>query len=120
MCNFGHRRLGVAFAGSGRDNSIGPPATPEVSRMICPHCGKGTSARQSRCSACGRAVSVVGTSVLTPPPPDFFKTPVPDPNDMTRAPGAGESFPSAGPLAIGQTFGARYRIVKMLGIGGMG
>ena len=99
--------------------------------MICPHCGKDTSASQSRCTSCGRSVSVVGTSVLTPPPldpdmtmagetkaPDFFKTPVL--SDVTRAPGPGDSYLSAGPLAIGQSFGPRYRIVKMLGIGGMG
>ena len=91
--------------------------------MICPHCGKGTSAGQARCTGCGRSVSAVGTSVLTPPPtPDelTFKTPVPNPDDMTRVPGPNDSFASAGPLAIGQKFGSRYLIVKMLGIGGMG
>jgi serine/threonine-protein kinase len=52
--------------------------------------------------------------------PDFFKTPVPAPEDMTRAPEANRPSASAGPLAIGQRFGPRYRIVKLLGIGGMG
>ncbi len=52
-----------------------------------------------------------------------FATPVPPtPNldDMTRLPDATRPSASAGPLAIGQEFGPRYRIVKLLGIGGMG
>ena len=50
-----------------------------------------------------------------------FDTPVPpSPDDMTQAPDAARPSPSAGPLLIGQRFGPRYRIVKLLGIGGMG
>ena len=50
-----------------------------------------------------------------------FNTPVPpSPDDMTRSPDAANPSPSAGPLLIGQRFGPRYRIVKLLGIGGMG
>ena len=54
------------------------------------------------------------TGFATPAPP----TPIPD--DMTRLPDATSPSASAGPLAIGQEFGPRYRIVRMLGIGGMG
>jgi tetratricopeptide (TPR) repeat protein len=40
--------------------------------------------------------------------------------DVTRTPDARRPSPSAGPLQIGQRFGDRYHIVRMLGIGGMG
>ena len=50
-----------------------------------------------------------------------FNTPMPPSvDDMTRPPDATNSSASAGPLSIGQRFGPRYHIVKMLGIGGMG
>ena len=49
-----------------------------------------------------------------------FGTPVPPTDDMTQLPDASRPSASAGPLAIGQRFGPRYRIVKLLGIGGMG
>jgi eukaryotic-like serine/threonine-protein kinase len=42
------------------------------------------------------------------------------PSDLTRLPDASHPSASAGPLAIGQRFGPRYHIVKLLGIGGMG
>ena len=64
----------------------------------------------------GRAESDVAPTMA----PDFFKTPIPEPDDVTRAPEANRPSASAGPLAIGQRFGPRYRIVKLLGIGGMG
>ena len=48
-----------------------------------------------------------------------FNTPVPT-DDMTQLPDANRPSASAGPLAIGQRFGPRYRIVRLLGIGGMG
>jgi len=62
---------------------------------------------------------------FTPPPsrdPNVtgFDTPAPTLEDMTQLPDAARPSASAGPLAIGQRFGARYHIVKMLGIGGMG
>src|SRR5688572_29498977 len=49
-----------------------------------------------------------------------YGTPVPPSDDMTQLPDASRPSASAGPLAIGQRFGSRYRIVKLLGIGGMG
>ena len=66
-----------------------------------------------------------GVTGLPPTVADFgvtdFGTPVPpSPDDMTQSPTAARPSPSAGPLLIGQRFGPRYRIVKLLGIGGMG
>ena len=52
--------------------------------------------------------------------PDSYKTPFPSPDDMTRTPDPAKPYATAGPLAIGQMFGPRYRIMKLLGIGGMG
>ena len=49
-----------------------------------------------------------------------FDTPIPPSDDLTRAPDLNRPYATAGPLAIGQRFGPRYRIVRMLGIGGMG
>src|SRR5688572_21532866 len=62
---------------------------------------------------------------FTPMPADVdvtgFNTPMPPSrDDMTCPPDADKPSGSAGPLAIGQRFGPRYHIVKMLGIGGMG
>lgn len=117
--------------------------------MKCPNCGASTAASQARCTGCGRPVPArpwVATAVLTPPPTDRtvaitplsadpgdtrvppaaaldvtgFGTPLPPSEDMTRLPDASRPSGSAGPLAIGQRFGPRYRIVKLLGIGGMG
>jgi serine/threonine protein kinase/tetratricopeptide (TPR) repeat protein len=65
------------------------------------------------------------TGFITPSPRDAdatgFDTPLPRPHDdMTQLPDMDRPSASAGPLAIGQRFGPRYRIVKLLGIGGMG
>jgi serine/threonine protein kinase/tetratricopeptide (TPR) repeat protein len=60
----------------------------------------------------GPAIDADITGFHTPRPPSA--------DDMTRAPNADSPSASAGPLAIGQMFGPRYRIMKLLGIGGMG
>ena len=114
-------------------------AKTPVSEARCTGCGKLVSGRPA-----------VATGLLTPLPPDGtpnvedmtgfgtigvtgvppasggfdtpnFDTPLPPSiDDMTRLPDASNPSASAGPLAIGQKFGPRYRIVKLLGIGGMG
>jgi serine/threonine protein kinase/tetratricopeptide (TPR) repeat protein len=69
-------------------------------------------------------LSESGVTGLPPTLADFgadFDTPVPpQADDITHTPDASRPSPSAGPLLIGQRFGPRYRIVKLLGIGGMG
>jgi serine/threonine protein kinase len=65
-----------------------------------------------------------GQTQLPPTLPDLgvtsFDTPLPPSDDLTRPPDLSRPYASAGPLAIGQRFGPRYRIVRLLGIGGMG
>ena len=110
--------------------------------MICPHCGLDTPAVQGRCTECGRSVTSAGPPTgadadLTrrPDPPD---APTVGPAGSTASPQDGPAPPtgiddptfvlpevqrsraSAGGLATGQRFGPRYRIINLLGMGGMG
>jgi serine/threonine protein kinase/tetratricopeptide (TPR) repeat protein len=76
----------------------------------------------------------IGTGVLTPVPRDDAETvfaappsrpptlrpPGSLPADTTGLPVSAGGKPPLGPLRIGQQFGARYHILKQLGIGGMG
>jgi len=39
---------------------------------------------------------------------------------LAVTPAAEKSSPPSGPLRVGQSFGPRYRIIKLLGMGGMG
>jgi Flp pilus assembly protein TadD/predicted Ser/Thr protein kinase len=79
-----------------------------------------------RCAACGAAFAqtTVATSVVVPfdttglPPGATFGATT---SLGTAAPTGGEpSIPTAGPLRVGQAFGQRYHIIKLLGAGGMG
>ena len=105
--------------------------------MFCPHCGESTSVSVGRCPACGAALvqNTIATGVVPfdttgLPPGAIFGA-------MTglgtvAAPGATievavtvdatgiESPKAAGPLKVGQAFGPRHHIIKLLGIGGMG
>lgn len=91
-------------------------------RMVCPKCGSDRPPQHGACLACGapRPAADEGPSdaatVLSGPGPA---------EATTGSAGAGRaSTPStglrAGPLAAGQEFGPRYRILKTLGAGGMG
>ena len=102
--------------------------------MPCPICGSDVAARDGRCSGCGAALSdgpTVATGLVTPTP---GSRPF-DPDSETRlATGSGtprsggRTPPSAryagpaqvGPLHVGQNFGTRYHVLRLLGIGGMG
>jgi tetratricopeptide (TPR) repeat protein/predicted Ser/Thr protein kinase len=80
-----------------------------------------------RCAACGAAFAqtAVATSVVVPfdttglPPGATFGATT---SLGTAAPTGGDttSTPIAGPLRVGQAFGSRYHIIKLLGAGGMG
>jgi serine/threonine protein kinase/tetratricopeptide (TPR) repeat protein len=105
--------------------------------MLCPKCGSDTPAPGGRCTSCSAPVSVrVTPAVLTPipesaPPPG--DTPLPPPSQAGQISGADEDAthiqpegsvirPAAGggPLGVGQMFGPRYHVIKLLGTGGMG
>src|SRR5262245_66055295 len=110
--------------------------------MRCPQCSADVSAGADRCPRCARALAgpQVATGVLTPYPPD---SPTLHPDEptlptgvagraaaedsgpaeaMTRLPGepASTNDEPAGPLKVGERFGTRYRITRLLGVGGMG
>src|SRR6058998_3063459 len=100
--------------------------------MICPRCGKPTSGASSRCASCGAdfartsvatGVAAIDTTGLPPGatfgPSDGSSTVGPE--QATMAPDVlGAATAPGGPLRVGQSFGSRYHIIKLLGIGGMG
>jgi len=101
--------------------------------MVCPRCGRSTTASAGRCPSCGTALaqSSVATGVVVPvdttglPPGASFgastRLPASAPTADVAPPINGESSATDfGPLRIGQSFGPRYHIIKLLGIGGMG
>src|SRR5215203_2432241 len=101
--------------------------------MTCPHCGSQSTATADRCGACGRPLPD-GTSVHPAPaltaahgtgghdaPTGFDAMATADDDDAVTGAGlAGTAPRSGGPLAIGQSFGSRYHIIRLLGLGGMG
>ena len=101
--------------------------------MSCPHCGSSAQVIHGRCNDCGMPRGEgppVATGVMTPIPPGAPGTTTPVPptvpdNDETRfvtpPPGSrARTSRNATPLTIGQDFGSRYHIIRLLGAGGMG
>jgi tetratricopeptide (TPR) repeat protein/tRNA A-37 threonylcarbamoyl transferase component Bud32 len=103
--------------------------------MTCPQCGSAAPAIAGRCPVCGKALPAsvsVAAGVLTPTPsaltdPDAA-TRLAEPGEtvvpggvtgMTHRPGQ-TAVGASGPLAVGQNFGSRYHIIRLLGVGGMG
>jgi tetratricopeptide (TPR) repeat protein len=112
--------------------------------MGCPHCGaEDTTDGTGTCIRCGKPLDALDPGETRRPQP-----PLPD-LDQTRLPGSPSGTPASGslgpddatdlmpenrtprsdwrppvhrdgPLTVGQRFGPRYRIVKLLGMGGMG
>ncbi|HEU5254835.1 MAG TPA: protein kinase [Vicinamibacterales bacterium] len=68
----------------------------------------------------------VTTAVLTPPPQTVIALTQPSQTPLDDAPTDGATIVSTaprsatGPLHVGQAFGARYHIIRVLGVGGMG
>ena len=98
--------------------------------MVCPNCGLSTDAAGS-CSSCG---SVDGATYLATGVVAFDSTGLP-PGASRHAPTAVTELPTGdgtgtmpagpptsrkGPLHVGQSFGPRYHIIRLLGAGGMG
>ena len=96
--------------------------------MLCPHCGNSAVVPGRNCPGCGQNPSAgptVATGTLTPPPPDEetrLPSTAPPAEAETQLDSTGRSaFPSStGTLTPGEPFGRRYRILKVLGQGGMG
>src|ERR671936_156084 len=105
--------------------------------MVCPRCGGSVPVSVGRCPACGAALveNTVATGVIPidttglPPGATFGVATsvgtVGVPAEtievaVTIGPTRIERPKSGGPLNVGQAFGPRYHILKLLGIGGMG
>jgi tetratricopeptide (TPR) repeat protein len=103
--------------------------------MDCPRCGRTTPAHAGRCTACGAGLTsaTVATGVIAidttglPPGATFgastgLHTHATAGESLTGLTGDLPASPdgNAGPLKVGQSFSARYHIIKLLGVGGMG
>ena len=95
--------------------------------MNCPYCSTPGVPSSGRCTACGRAMPLaVTTAVLTPPPQTVVALTQASQTPLDEAPTDGATIVSTaprsatGPLQVGQAFGSRYHIIRVLGVGGMG
>jgi eukaryotic-like serine/threonine-protein kinase len=94
--------------------------------LVCPHCGASTTAQGGTCAECGRAVpgNRVAAATLTPfPGPPTLPPTDQDQTRLASDPGGLAARPAGAPigsLAPGDLFGPRYRILRLLGAGGMG
>jgi tetratricopeptide (TPR) repeat protein len=101
--------------------------------MVCPRCGHATPVDTGRCTRCGAAfantnvatgVIVIDTTGLPPGGTFGASTGLNTFGSTVGEPGTADLSDSAaarsGPLKVGQAFSARYHIIKLLGIGGMG
>src|SRR3954468_3563329 len=95
--------------------------------MVCPTCGLSMPAA-GVCSTCGSrdGETYLATGVLsldtTGLPPGATRGPgIASTDELTGNDSAPASVPRrAGPLHVGQSFGPRYHVIKLLGAGGMG
>ena len=87
--------------------------------MVCPHCGTGSDVESATCAACGRPTSAPDPATalrsFTPIPPPAEEETRLSTDDATALPQSGHAT-----LTPGAAFGERYRIERVLGVGGMG
>src|SRR5262245_22836003 len=106
--------------------------------MVCPRCAHSTTVPTSRCPACGATYADGGVVTLDTPidttglPPTATAAPSTrlDGGTTTIGPtvaadtvngsGADAAHATGGALRVGQSFGSRFHIIKVLGVGGMG
>ncbi|MEI6666709.1 MAG: protein kinase [Acidobacteriota bacterium] len=102
-----------------------------MTSLTCPSCGGALSGPGGRCLICGTGadaptgfaspIHTHDAATLAGPlsrPREEDATIGGGPAPATPAPSAGRA--KSGPLSSGQDFGARYHIIKTLGVGGMG
>src|SRR5919108_5458099 len=92
--------------------------------MVCPHCGQPTEA--GRCLSCDSASAPVMVADVVPvdttglPPGATFGVSS-GVRGVATIGSTGVTLPiRLGPLKVGEAFGPRYQIIKLLGAGGMG
>ena len=90
--------------------------------MRCPTCGRETTSGD-RCDVCGAALGrhthfAADAATLPPPPAPLVEDPGLTKLTGGQAPGEG-GLPGS-PLTPGAPFGSRYRVLRQLGVGGMG
>src|SRR4051812_24134076 len=110
--------------------------------MLCPHCGQATPGIAGRCSSCNGLLPAdrqtqIAAGVLTPVLPS---APLPSEGDTDETKFVGDSSApdssrgsqhssavrqaglsgTSGLFAPGYAFGGRYRIIRLIGAGGMG
>src|SRR5262249_20755383 len=94
--------------------------------MVCPQCGSHADARSASCPTCGAVFAPAGRAsidVLTPPPDlaaDSGMTVLPSSTARPHSVAAKATGVTGPHLRLGQTITGRYRILKLLGVGGMG
>jgi serine/threonine protein kinase/tetratricopeptide (TPR) repeat protein len=93
--------------------------------MVCPRCGSTASVLEGRCTACGAPrdadAATVSGDVLTQAPAQVPAPPTLLTGALTGTLTGGEAAArGGGSLTVGQNFGTRYHIIRLLGSGGMG
>jgi len=101
--------------------------------MVCPNCGGEVPLHAARCAVClaplvsgAATVATVGFGTGAPGgmttfvPGATIGTSAPEDPDETRDAAGGAAFTAAGLLREGSSFGPRYHIIRLLGVGGMG
>ena len=95
----------------------------------CPVCGKKTQAEGGRCMYCSTIVATGDPAhdptelpASSPEPPTVIPTPTigPTPTEVRDSGPPVGTGRDKGLFEPGQSFGRRYRIIRVLGVGGMG
>ena len=82
--------------------------------------GSGTDAPTIAAGPWSSTDDTTGDSRVRPDVTGFDTTRLPTDDDPTALPGSGSPRDTTGPLVVGEHFGPRYLIVRLLGMGGMG
>src|SRR5262245_45268999 len=107
---------------SGCGQSLAPPSATVVTGVLTPLPGPSDEPRESDDTT---GYPDLGVTRMSMPRDDldvtnFSPAGPAHADDATYIPSANKPSQATGPLTIGQRFGPRYQIIRLLGIGGMG